>query len=318
MFHTPGAQDDVSLMVDDSRGSVNRKTPVSPSVASKLQRFRQKCRLRNNTIREMLAEFLGTMMIIIFGCGTSVQCTLSSPIPEGAWTGENFAWGFGVAFGVFISMGVSGGHINPAITIAMVCHRRLKPWWKVFTYIFAQTLGAFVGAAIVYGIYNNVITKFDPNKTELSAHTFATFPPEIISNVTGFFDQVLGTALLVGLIFAMIDPLNQPATQTKGLFPICLGFLIFAIASSYGYNAACALNPARDLGPRIFLTLVGYNHDGFNVWTAHGYWFWIPIVAPIVGGLVGTFTYTLLVEWHHPIPDPVEAAEGGDIDGEDA
>eukprot|EP00771_Trimastix_marina_P004241 gnl/Trimastix_PCT/989.p2 GENE.gnl/Trimastix_PCT/989~~gnl/Trimastix_PCT/989.p2 ORF type:complete len:298 (+),score=57.65 gnl/Trimastix_PCT/989:100-993(+) len=279
-----------NLMIYIDGASINE--PTVPTVS-----LRDRVRIKPQAIRDIIAEFLGTMVLMIFGLGVNMQTYLSDN-KYGGWLSSSLAWAAGVTFGVFVSMGVSGAHLNPAVTVAMVVHRRLRPWWKVFTYSIAQLLGAFVASAIVFGVYHDAIMHHG-HGFDVAMH-FATYPQPFVSNLTGFFDQVLGTALLVGIVFALIDQMNQPATHTKGLFPLCVGFAVFAIGSCFGSNCGYAINPARDLGPRLFTTIVPW--WGKRCFTEHHYWFWIPIVAPIVGGLLGSFVYFLLIELHHPPP----------------
>jgi glycerol uptake facilitator protein len=201
---------------------------------------------------------------------------------------------------VYVAGGVSGAHINPAVTVAFAA-RRGFPWRKVPSYIAAQVIGAFLGALLVYIVYKaaidsyeraNHITQGDPNSIPTFS-IFATFPAKYLANWVGpFVDQVVGTAFLVAFIFALTDERNQP--PRANLAPLIVGFVVVAIGLSFGANAGYAINPARDFGPRLFAWIAGWGKiampgDYGNVNT----YFWIPIVGPFVGGLIGAFAYDL-------------------------
>jgi glycerol uptake facilitator protein len=265
-------------------------------------------RWAQSTWGELVAEFLGTLIIIAFGDGVVAMVVAALPgsgrsgtAPNSAnWVLISLGWGFAVAFAVWVAGGVSGAHLNPAVTLAQAA-RRGFPWSKVLPYMGAQLFGAFVGAAIVWFNYRSAI-----DASLQAAHTvkgasgslgqysiFATFPaPYFHSWIGPFFDQVIGTAFLVGFIFAITDEFNAPV---KGnLTPLIVGFIVVAIGLSYGANAGYAINPARDLGPRLWAGVVGFGKlalpgDYGNVNT----YFWIPIVGPLLGALVGAFIYDL-------------------------
>jgi glycerol uptake facilitator len=199
---------------------------------------------------------------------------------------------------VYAVGGISGAHINPAVTLVFAA-RRGFPWRRVPGYMGAQLAGAFVGAALVYVVYKgaidsyegaNHITRGDPNSVPTFS-IFATFPAKYLSNWVGpFVDQVVGTAFLVAFIFALVDERNQP--PLANLAPVISGFVVVAIGLSYGADAGYAINPARDLGPRLFAAIAGWGKIAFpgdygNVST----YFWIRIVGPFVGGLIGAVFY---------------------------
>jgi len=224
--------------------------------------------------------------------------------------------------GVYVAGGVSGAHLNPAVTFAQAL-RRGFPWKKVPTYIAAQVAGAFVAAAVVYFNYRFAIGSFEQVEhihrgTTDSIGTysiFATFPAEYFTSWFGpFMDQVIGTALLVACIFAVIDEYNGPAKAN--LAPFIIGLIVVVIGMSFGVNAGYAINPARDFGPRIFAWIQGWGKIAFpgdygNVNT----YFWIPIVGPFVGAGIGAYVYDLLIRnvliarGVKPDPDMVEEAQ---------
>jgi glycerol uptake facilitator protein len=287
-------------------------------------------RWQQSTWGEAGAEFLGTFVLIMFGDGIVATCVagLSQSgrgelaFNSGDWILITFAWGFAVMLGVYIAGGVSGAHLNPAVTFAQAL-RRGFPWKKVPTYIGAQVLGAFVAAAVVYFNYRFAIGSFEhvekiTRGTSNSVGTysiFATFPAEYFTSWFGpFMDQVIGTALLVACIFAVIDEYNAPAKAN--LAPFIIGLIVVVIGMSFGVNAGYAINPARDFGPRMFALLQGWGKIAFpgdygNVNT----YFWIPIVGPFVGAGIGAFIYDFLIRGVliargvKPDPDMVEEAQ---------
>ena len=250
------------------------------------------------TSREAAAEFLGTFVLIMFGVGVVAQTVLSDSA-NGSPLAINIGWGLAVTLGVYVSGGVSGAHLNPAVTLALAVTRAF-PWSKVVPFVIAQTLGAFVAAAVVYLTYAEAFSAFDGGVRQVlgeqgTAGIFATYPQPFLSVAGGFVDQVVGTALLMGIILALTDQHNN--ATPSWLTPIIVGFIVVAIGVSFGFNAGYAINPARDLGPRLFTAVGGW---GGEVFTAAGYWWWVPIVAPCIGAVAGAFSYDLLIGRHHP------------------
>jgi glycerol uptake facilitator protein len=260
---------------------------------------------------EHLAEFLGTFILICFGDGVVAMAVAALNQSgrgtlifnaSGDWLIIGWGWGFAVAFAVYVAGGVSGAHINPAVTLAFAA-RRGFPWRKVPGYIIAQVAGAFVGAALVYAVYKGAIDSYERvnHITRGNANSvptfsiFATFPAKYLGNWVGpFVDQIVGTAFLVGFVFAVVDELNQPVRAN--LAPLIIGFIVVAIGLSFGANAGYAINPARDFGPRLFALVAGWGKiaipgDYGNVNT----YFWIPIIGPFVGGVIGAFIYDLTI-----------------------
>jgi MIP family channel proteins len=248
--------------------------------------------------RELSAEFLGTLILMVFGLGVNAQTTLSARTAGDFFT-VNLGWGLAVTMGVFVAGGVSGAHLNPAVTLAFAATKRF-PWRKVLPYIFVQMLAAFIGAFIVYLTYFEALQNYDSGIRYITgqqgtAGIFSTFPQPFLSNFPGgFVDQVLGTGLLVLMIFAMIDRRNTPAGNLE---PVMIGSIVLLVGMTFGFNAGYAINPARDLGPRIFMAVGGW---GPEVFTVAGYWWWVPVVAPCVGGVLGGFVYDAVVTRHHP------------------
>lgn len=253
-------------------------------------------------VREMAAEFLGTLLLITFGLGVVAQVVLSGGA-NGTYVSINLAWGLAVTFGVYAAAGVSGAHLNPAVTVALAVHRGF-PWRKCLPFIAAQMAGAFAGAALVYVTYAEALDAFDGGVRQVqgaaaTAGIFATYPQPFLSLGGGLLDQVVGTALLVAGVFALVDPRN--AAPPAWLVPPLVGALVVAIGMAFGFNAGYAINPARDFGPRLFTALAGWGGD---VFTAGGGWWWVPIAGPLIGGVLGGYAYDLLVHRHHPAEEP--------------
>jgi glycerol uptake facilitator protein len=249
-------------------------------------------------LAELLAEFAGTMIILLFGSGVVAMTLLfGSGIPGevvmGGFTNITISWGLGVTFGIYVAGRASGAHLNPAVTLALAAFRGF-PWSKVIPYSVAQTLGATAGAGLVFLNYRAALEKFDP-ALEKTAGIFTTFPafPSIPS--AGFFDQVLGTAILLFLVFAVTDERNQP--PAANLTPIVIGLIVVAIGMSFGKLHGYAINPARDFGPRVFTVIAGFKNNGLTDQT--GVW-WIPVVAPLTGGLLGAGLYDLAIRYFLP------------------
>jgi len=195
--------------------------------------------------------------------------------------------------GVWVSGGISGGHINPAVTLALATWRRF-PWKKVPGFILAQLMGGIVGAALVYANYFHAVDIFEGGRgirTLSTAGLFSTYPLPYMTHVSCFFSEVLATAVLLIVILAIGDKRNiSPPT---GLEPLVFFILILGIGGALGMQTGFALNPARDLGPRILTAMVGYGHVVFTF--RNQYWLWCPIIGPIVGAQLGALTYVMLL-----------------------
>jgi glycerol uptake facilitator protein len=267
-------------------------------------------RLRQTTGGELLAEFLGTFVLVLLGCGSVAVAVAGLPesgrqdVTFGAanWLIVAWGWGLGVVFGVYVAGGVSGAHINPAITLAWALRRGFA-WHKVPLYWLAQIIGAFCAAALVYAVYHQAINAFDQMQQITSRpqslptfSIFATFPAEYYNAglVGPLIDQIVGTAILVALVAAVIDNRNQ--APGVNMAPFLVGLIVVAIGLSYGTNAGYAINPARDFGPRVFTWLSGWSQLAFpgNYEFFNHYW-WVPIVGPLIGGVLGVLIYDLLI-----------------------
>jgi glycerol uptake facilitator protein len=269
-------------------------------------------RFRRTVGGELLAEFLGTLVLIAFGDGVVAMAVAALNqsgrgteifVASGDWLLIAWGWALAVAFGVYVAGGVSGAHINPAVTLALAVKRDF-PWRKVLPYWAAQLLGAFVGAALVYLVYHQAIGSYEAAKgitrgalggagdSTATFSIFATFPaPYFGSSMIGpLVDQIVGTAFLLVFVLALTDERNQP--PKANLAPLLVGLAVAAIGMSFGANAGYAINPARDFGPRFFAWLAGWGQVAMP--GVHGY-VWVPIVGPLVGGVVGAVVYDFFI-----------------------
>ncbi|MFD8534341.1 MIP/aquaporin family protein [Streptosporangium canum] len=239
---------------------------------------------------EMAAEFAGTMILILFGVGVVAQVAAAG---IGDHDSIAWAWGLGVTLGVYVAARISGAHLNPAVTVALAAFKGFS-WRKVLPYSLAQTAGAFVAALLVRWNYAEVLAKADPGHTIKTQGVFSTLPGNgtlPVGTWGAFRDQVIGTAILLLLILAVSDVRNSP--PAANLAPFVVGLVVVAIGMAWGTNAGYAINPARDFGPRLASFLTGYG----TAWRdQYGQlYFWVPIVAPVIGGLIGAGLYQVMV-----------------------
>ncbi|MCU1262099.1 MAG: family channel protein [Bryobacterales bacterium] len=232
-------------------------------------------------MRALVAEFFGTLVLMMFGTGVVAMTVLfgkglPGEIVNGGYTNITIAWGLGVTMGIYVANRESGAHLNPAVTISLALFRDF-PWRKVVPYIAAQTLGAFCASALVFWNYRPAFGAFDPGLTH-TAGIFTTFPAFPAQPMAGLLDQIIGTALLMFLILAIGE-------QVKDLGPILVGLVVVAIGMAFGGMHGYAINPARDFGPRLFTVVAGFKNNGL---TDGALVFWVPIVGPIVGGILGS------------------------------
>lgn len=264
---------------------------MAPNVGSMLK-------IKNEYIRVALAESLCTFIMMVFGLGTVAQVVTGEGY-FGEYLSINIGFGLAVAMGVHVGGKVSGAHMNAAVSFTMCVFGRLR--WKMLPlYVFAQFLGSFLAAGTIFSLYYDAINHFCGGNLTVSgpkatAGIFATYPAPYISVYTGFFDQVAGTGLLLLCLMALSDQRNQPLVS--GGEAVGVGLLVMLIGVSMGSNSGYAINPTRDLGPRLFTLMAGW---GTEVFRAGNCWWWVPLVAPFIGGVLGALIYKALVELHHP------------------
>jgi len=284
----------------DIHSSINRQSLNSSRVM--LPKILLKMRIEVPILREILAEFLGTFILVIFGDASVAQSKLTDG-KNGDFFAINWGWGIGVMMGVLVAGGVSGAHLNPAVSLAMAVIGKF-PLRKVLFYWLAQYLGALAAAASVLGVYSDAIQQYSNGTYVIDdtmndpglAGIFATYPAAWLSIQGGMGDQILGTMLLLLCICAITDKKNTQVPTS--LVPMYVGFLILAIGICFGANCGYALNPARDLAPRLLTLMAGW---GTKVFSYKNYtWFWIPIIGPHIGSILGVTIYTLFIEAHWP------------------
>jgi glycerol uptake facilitator protein len=268
---------------------------------------------------ELLSEFIGTFVLIAFGDGVVAMAVAALPgsgrtatsttifNAAGDWLLITWGWAIAVAMAVYVAGGVSGAHINPAVTLAFAVRRKFQ-WGKVVPYWIAQVVGAFVGAALVFLVYHSSMTAFEQaahvtrgSGQSLATYSiFATFPASYFHGgfAGPFIDQIVGTAFLLLLVAALIDSRNLGPQSNLG--PFLIGLAVAAIGMSFGANAGYAINPARDFGPRLFAFVAGWGKVAlpgtFSSGTFHfSNYFWIPIVGPLIGGVIGVLVYDFFV-----------------------
>jgi glycerol uptake facilitator protein len=246
------------------------------------------------------AEFIGTALLVLLGNGVVANVVLRKTKGEGSgWIVIAFGWGMAVFVAVFCVSDSSGAHINPAVTVGLAAAGKF-PWASVPTYVVAQMLGAFVGAVLVYLFYRDHYAVTDDQSAKLA--TFGT-GPQIRSVASNFFSEMLGTFVLVFAVLSMVAPelrfengvqtipgltLGQIGLGAIGALPV--GLLVLAIGLSLGGTTGYAINPARDLGPRIAHALLPIPGKGDSDW---GY-AWIPIAGPLAGGVLAAAVHLWL------------------------
>lgn len=244
-------------------------------------------------MQQYIAEFIGTMILILLGDGVVAGVLLrSSKAEHSGWIVITFGWAMAVAIAVYVVGAVSGAHINPAVTVGLAAIG-VFPWANVIPYIIAQFLGAFVGAVLVWiAYYDHWKVTDDP---VLKRGVFCTIP-EIRNTIPNFMTEVIGTAVLLFGVVAIVTNAQTfggatlPTLFSTSVIPLIIGFIVLAIGLSLGGPTGYAINPARDLGPRIAHAILPIPGKGDSDWS----YSWIPVVAPLVGGVIGAGLYIIL------------------------
>ncbi|HHG8772955.1 TPA: MIP/aquaporin family protein [Raoultella planticola] len=240
-----------------------------------------------------LAEFLGTGLFMFFG--TSVLCAAKlAGASFGLWE-ICIVWGLGIALAVYLTAGISGAHLNPAVTIALWMFASFDAK-KVAPYILAQMAGAFCGAALTYLLYHNMFADYEQAHQMVRgsqdslylASIFSTYPAANISVWLAALVEIVITSMLIGLIMALTDDGNG---VPKGpLAPLLIGLLVAVIGAATAPLTGFAMNPARDFGPKLFTFLNGWGSVAMTGGRDIPY-FLVPLIAPVVGGIVGAAIY---------------------------
>lgn len=227
-----------------------------------------------------IGEVLGTFLLIYLGNGVVANVLLKDTKGNGAgWVVITLAWGLAVFVGVFVVASISGAHINPAVTIGLALAGKFS-WELVFGYILAQMLGAILGAALVWVQYKDHYDRTEEQDLKLA--TFST-APAIRNTVSNLISEVLGTFVLVlGVLY-----IAAPDVGLGALDALPVALLVVVIGMSLGGTTGYAINPARDLGPRIAHFILPIKNKGGSDWS----YSWIPVVGPIIGGILAALLY---------------------------
>ena len=273
----------------------------SPSAPEELKFFNTWSKFRYH-YREILAEFLGTFIFMIFGLCASLVPTIAPDDPSGSSYGNfistSLGWSWGGMVAIYIAGGVSGAHLNPATSITLSIFRGF-PWRSCWQYILAQFLAAFLAALVVYGLYSDAITLAVTSSPQSTCSTeasclknvFYATPHSSLPTATVLFTQFLAAALYNTSVFALGDDRNAP--PGAGMNALIIGLLIFVVCAAFPYNTALNISPARDFGPRLAIAMIW--SDG-SLFTDHSwYWLWGCWIAPLIGSIVGGGLYDVLI-----------------------
>ena len=267
----------------------------------------------NALVRQCLAEVLGTFLLVFFGIG-SVHAAVITGAQVGLWQ-VAIVWGIGIALAIYATSAVSGAHLNPAITLALATYRGF-PWRRVAPYMLAQLVGAVLAAAVLYGLFHNLIAAFEASKglarggvgSELSAMVYGEYFPNpamlaatpalrAVSLPLAMFAELLGTALLAFVVFALTDERN-PGRPASYLAPPCIGLTVSLLISILAPISQAGFNPARDFGPRLVAFIAGWGSVAIP--GPHGGFFTVYILSPCLGALLGGAVYQYLLRWAFP------------------
>lgn len=233
-----------------------------------------------------LAELIGTLILVLLGNGVVANVVLKGTKGHaGGWIVITTGWALAVTVAVYCTGAISGAHLNPAVTLGMAVIGKL-PWADVPGYVMAQVAGGFLGAILVWLCYLPHWKLTDAAEDKLAC--FAT-SPAVRHPVSNLISEIIGTALLVLAVLAVLSPVNLVAGSgfDKGFGPALVGVIVWAIGLSLGGPTGYAINPARDLGPRLAHALLPISGKGSNDWS----YAWIPVAGPLIGGVVGALIY---------------------------
>ncbi len=228
-----------------------------------------------------LSELLGTMILLLFGCGTCMTVNLNKSFGKGGgWIVITFGWGTGVTMGALVAFS-SGGHLNPAVTLGQLLLGNLSIN-TFFVYVIAQFIGAFLGALLAYYIYREHFKITDDKSAKLGV--FAT-SSAVDKPSAAFLSQIIGTFTLVFPLL-MLSYVNLPPNAG----PFVAGLLVLGIGLATGGTDGYAINPARDLAPRFFHTIWAIPGKGDSHWE----FAWVPLFGPIIGSIFAVLVYFLV------------------------
>ncbi|KAM6109271.1 aquaporin-7-like [Phoenicopterus ruber ruber] len=267
-----------------------------------LEKIQKALMIRSSTIRELLAEALGMFILMTFGLSSVAQVVLGRG-DFGQHLSINLGFAIGVTMGIHAAGGISGAHLNAAITLTH-CILGNLPWRKLPAYLIGQFLGSFTAAATVFGLYYDALYNYTKGNFTVTGPTatasiFATYPAPYVSLPGGFFTEFMATVILLLGILVIHDEKNNGAL--KGTQALLTGILVLGIGLGMGLNTGYAINPSRDLPPRVFTAIAGW---GMDVFKAGHHWWWVPLTAPILGSLAGVLIHKLFIDFHNqPVPE---------------
>jgi len=270
------------IKMNQSKNSLRRSSSITkkPVKQTRFRRIGAVIRIKNQKIREFLAEILGSFIFISFGLASIAQFKFfkrDDSSYQSTFLSVNLAFGFGIMAAILVVGKVSGAHLNPAVSFAMLLIGRMS-FTRFLAYVAGQFIGSFLASILVFMTYFDSLRNYKGGMFSMDmAGIFATYPHPHLSTLGGLLDQIIGTVFLILVVLALTDKKN--AGVGFGMVALSVGFTISAIGLAFGHNSGFAINPARDLGPRFFTFIAGW---GTQVFTTGNYFFWIPIVGPMV------------------------------------
>ena len=266
---------------------------------------------RNTLAAQLFAEFVGTALLILLGDGVVANTVFGTRLGQAlgptsyGWDTITLGWAFAVVMAVYVAGGVTGAHINPAVTLAAILHKSIAASTGAL-YMLAQLVGAFVGALLVYLMYMGNFIK-DGYKNVFYTTPAGGYDTLIWNN---YFTEIVGTFCLVLFVYAIVDSVHNLGPGAN-LWPFMVGMAVLAIGLSLGGPTGYAINPARDLGPRLMAAIFAGDRSAFS-----GAYFLVPIIGPLVGGVLGAFFYTRLMQPLLPSKEEEPAPRGADVEVE--
>ena len=259
---------------------------------------------RNSLSAQLFAEFVGTAVLILFGDGVVANVVFGTRLGAGGynWDTITLGWAFAVVMAVYVAGGITGAHINPAVTLAAILHKSIAVSTGLL-YMVAQVVGAFFGALLVYILYAGNFAK-DGYK-----NVFYTGPAGGYENlvVTQYLTEIIGTFCLLLFIYAIVDSVRNVGPGAN-LWPFMVGMGVLAIGLSLGGPTGYAINPARDFGPRLMAAIFAGDAKAFS-----DPYFLVPIIGPLIGGVGGAFFYTRMVQPLLPVKEVQPPPEGEEV-----
>uniref|UniRef100_A0AC34FMT0 Aquaporin n=1 Tax=Panagrolaimus sp. ES5 TaxID=591445 RepID=A0AC34FMT0_9BILA len=259
------------------------------------ENLRAKFKIKNKLFAKAVGEIFGTFLLCFIGLSVIAQLILKRETMN-TWIQINVGWGFAVTFSASAVSKVSGGHLNPAVTMLFFTFK-LIDFKTMIVYFVSQIFGAFLGAAGVYALYYDLFHAFDGGVRTItgpkgSAGVFTTFPPDWLSPRGAFVDQIVGTGILCLFVVVIIDKRNK---IPEYLHCLLFGLVLLMIGCGFGANLGYPINPARDFGPRLFAFLI-YGPEVFTYPYA-SYWL-ITIIAPLIGAIIFGWSYYFFSGFH--------------------